>query len=146
MAFCPNCGSQLPEGADTCPNCGAPLAAPHPVYAYDPSDHTAEFDVQDIAANKLYAMASYLLGLVGVLFTFLVARESPYAMFHARQSIKISLCEVLLVICLIVPIIGWIAAPVGWIILLVIRVILFFQVCKGQAKDAPIIGSLGFLK
>ena len=146
MAFCPNCGSQLPEGADTCPNCGAPLAAPHPVYAYDPSDHTAEFDVQDIAANKLYAMASYLLGLVGVLFTFLVARESPYAMFHARQSIKISRCEVLLVICLIVPIIGWIAAPVGWIILLVIRVILFFQVCKGQAKDAPIIGSLGFLK
>ncbi len=146
MAFCPNCGSQLPEGADSCPNCGFSLSAPQPAYAYDPSDHTAEFDAQDIGNNKLYAMASYILGLVGVLFTFLAAKESPYAMFHARQSLKIAMCEVLLTLCLIIPILGWIAAPVGWIILFVIRVILFFQVAKGQAKDAPIIGNLGFLK
>ena len=146
MAFCPNCGSQLPEGADSCPNCGFSLSAPQPAYAYDPTDHTVEFDAQDIGNNKLYAMASYILGLVGVLFTFLVAKESPYAMFHARQSLKIAMCEVLLSLCLIIPILGWIAAPVGWIILFVIRVILFFQAAKGQAKDAPIIGNLGFLK
>ncbi len=27
MAFCPNCGSQLPEGVSFCPTCGQPLAA-----------------------------------------------------------------------------------------------------------------------
>ncbi len=25
MAFCPNCGSSLPEGSNHCPNCGAPV-------------------------------------------------------------------------------------------------------------------------
>ncbi len=28
MAFCPNCGSQLPEGSNHCPNCGAPVTPP----------------------------------------------------------------------------------------------------------------------
>lgn len=26
MAFCPNCGSSLPENSSFCPNCGAPAA------------------------------------------------------------------------------------------------------------------------
>ena len=146
MAFCPNCGSQLPEGAQACPNCGTSLAPMQQPYAYDPSDHTADFDAQDIQDNKLYAMGSYLLGLVGVIISFLAAKDSPFALFHARQSLKISLCEMLLMLCLIVPILGWIAAPVGWIILFVVRVILFFQTAKGKAKDAPIVGNIGFLK
>ncbi|MBP3729288.1 MAG: zinc-ribbon domain-containing protein, partial [Lachnospiraceae bacterium] len=29
MAFCPTCGSQLPEGAETCPSCGNPLPSYH---------------------------------------------------------------------------------------------------------------------
>ena len=149
MAFCPTCGSQLPEGAETCPSCGNPLPSyhmPQPYLIQDPTDHTAEFKAEDIQNNKLYGMAAYLLGPIGILMVFLVAKESPFAMFHARQSLKISLCDVLLFVCLIIPILGWIAAPVGWIILFVIRLILFFQTANGHAKDAPIVSGLGFLK
>lgn len=146
MAFCPNCGAQVEEGAPVCPNCGTSFSAPQINYAADPKDHTAEFDAKDISDNKVFAMAAYLMSVVGVIITLLAAQKSAYAMFHARQSMKISMCEILCAIILIVPILGWIAAPICLIILFVVRIILFFQVCKGQAKDAPIIGNFGFLK
>ena len=91
-------------------------------------------------------MAAYLMGIAGVIITLLAAQKSPYAMFHARQSMKISMCEILCAIMLIVPFLGWVAAPICLCVLFVVRVILFFQVCKGQAKEAPIIGNFGFLK
>jgi uncharacterized membrane protein YvbJ len=27
MAFCPNCGAQVPDGTTVCPQCGAPIPA-----------------------------------------------------------------------------------------------------------------------
>lgn len=38
MAFCGNCGKQLPDGATICPSCGAPVqgAAPQPQVAPEP--------------------------------------------------------------------------------------------------------------
>ncbi len=147
MAFCPVCGAQVQDGVPNCPNCGAAFAQA-PVN-YDPKDHTAEFDPKDVSDNKVFAMAAYLMGIAGIIITLLAAQKSDYAMFHARQSLKISVCEILLLICslllvwtVIVPLAGLIAS----IVILVVRVILFFQVCKGQAKDAPIIGNFGFLK
>ena len=146
MAFCPNCGTQVEEGAASCPNCGTVFGAAQQNYAYDIKDHTAEYSPADISDNKVFAMSANLLGIVGVIITLLAAQKSPYAMFHARQSMKISICEVLSALLLIVPILGWIACPICLLILFVVRVILFFQVCKGEAKEAPIIGNLGFLK
>ncbi len=146
MAFCPNCGAQVEDGAASCPNCGTAFASQQATYSYDPKDHTAEFDPRDISDNKVFAMAANLLSVVGIIITLLAAQKSDYAMFHARQSLKISLCEVLCAVMLIVPFLGWIAAPICLVILFVVRIILFFQVCKGQAKDAPIVGNFGFLK
>lgn len=145
MAFCPSCGARVEDGSIACPNCGSGLASQQPVFT-DLKDHTAEYDPKDISDNKVFAMASILLNIVGVVVALLAAQKSPYAMFHARQSLKITMCEMLCAIMLIVPFLGWIAAPICWGILFVVRVILFFQICKGKAKDAPIVGSLGFLR
>ena len=145
MAFCPNCGAQVEDGASKCPNCGTAFAAANtPVY--DVTDHTAEYDPQDISDNKVFAMSAYLLGVIGIIITMLAAQKSPYAMFHARQSLKISVCCALLIVCMIVPILGWIVAGVGFIVILVISIIQFFSVCNGKAKEAPIISGFGFLK
>lgn len=145
MAFCPSCGAQIEDGAITCPKCGNGLATQQPLFT-DPKDHTSEYDFKDISDNKVFAMAAVLLNIVGVLIALLAAQKSPYAMFHARQSLKITMCEVLCVIMMIIPILGWIAAGICWGVLFVVRVILFFQICKGKAKDAPIVGSLSFLR
>ncbi len=171
MAFCQKCGNPLAEGDAFCKVCGTPVAEqpqapvqpPMPQYQapqyppmsqyaqmmYDPADHTADFDAEDISANKVIAMSAYMLSVVGILIALLAAPESKYAGFHARQALKLEIVNVLVglitaILCwtIIVPILGGIAI----IVLMVVRIILFLQVCKGQAKDAPIISKLNFLK
>ncbi len=164
--FCGNCGAALnvPEYNTAAPeNQGSteqPYTAPIPEYtapsqAYyaptyvDPTDHTAEFDPKDISDNKVIAMATYLLSTIGIIIALLAAHESKYAAFHSRQALKLSLVSILLgivsvLLCwtVIVPI----AAGICYIVLFVIRIIGFFNVCSGKAKELPIIRSLGFLK
>ena len=124
-----------------------------PVYpqqpAYDPADHTAEFDPEDVSQNKVIAMAAYILGTVGIIIALLAAPQSKYAAFHSRQALKLDIVSTLLLIVsavlaftFIVPIAGAVCIA----ILFVVRIICFFQVCSGKAKDAAIIGKLPFLK
>lgn len=124
-----------------------------PVYpqqpVYDPADHTAEFDPEDVSQNKVIAMAAYILGTVGIIIALLAAPQSKYAAFHSRQALKLDIVSTLLLIVsavlaftFIVPIAGAVCIAV----LFVVRIICFFQVCSGKAKDAAIIGKLPFLK
>lgn len=175
MAFCEKCGAQIPENGTFCAACGAPVAAQAqptrtpeqpaaqpqapeqqpqpPVYpqqpVYDPADHTAEFDPEDVSQNKVIAMAAYILGTVGIIIALLAAPQSKYAAFHSRQALKLDIVSTLLLIVsavlaftFIVPIAGAVCIA----ILFVVRIICFFQVCSGKAKDAAIIGKLPFLK
>lgn len=154
MAFCSNCGTQIQEGTTFCANCGAPVGVPQQpiapvVPAFDPADHTAEFDPQDISDNKVLAMTPYILSTAGVIIALLAGQQSPYVMFHARQALKLDIVTILLSVItavlvwtVIVPIVGVVAIAV----LVVIRLIAFFQVCKGQAKEPAIIKNLNFLK
>ena len=171
MKICPNCGAQLDDSAVFCttcgvrfappqpqapqppvvpapaPNYGQPQYAPPPAPAYDPYDHTAEYDPKDISDNKVYAMLPYILSFIGVIISLLAAQDSPYTKFHVRQGLKILVTEIIVsVIGMIIPILGWIALGVCVIILLVVEIICFIRVCKGQAKEPPIVRSFRFLK
>ncbi len=116
---------------------------------YDPYDHTSEFDPKDISDNKVMAMLVYLMGWLGIVLALLAGNTSPYAAFHVRQALKFEVVTVLMGLCsiflfwtFIVPI----AAAIMTIVFFVIRIICFFQICSGKAKEPPIIRSLGFLK
>lgn len=154
MKICPYCNAQLDDEAQFCRNCGAiqpdaeELFQTQQTYE-DPFDHTKEYEEKDISEHKLLAMVSYLLGPVGVIISLLAGKDSPYAMFHVRQSLKFTVADTLLaflalVLCwtVIVPI----AAGICVAALLVVRVICFVQVCKGRAVEPAIIRSVGFLK
>lgn len=117
--------------------------------AYNPADHTADFAPEDISNNKVTAMAAYMLGMLGIIIALLAAPESKYAGFHSRQALKLEIVTTLLaivsvILCwtFIIPILGGLAMAAVF----VIRIICFFQVCGGKAKDAPLIGMLPFLK
>lgn len=164
MKICPNCNAQVEDNVAFCVKCGTPFAQngpqqqpgyqypPQGAYyapAYDPYDHTAEFDPKDISDNKVISMLVYLLGPVGIIIALLASSTSPYAGFHVRQALKISVVEILstlvaLVLCwtFIVPL----AFGIFSIVLTVIKFICFFQICGGKAKEPAIIRSLGFLK
>ena len=149
--YCTMCGNRLPDEPQSAP-VQPPIyqqPIPQPIPIYDPYDHTASFDVQDIAANKLYAMVMYLLSVVGIIIALLGAKDSAYVQFHLRQHLKFLLVETmlgllaaLLAVTFIVPI----AAAVCLVIVEIIKIIAFFQVCRGKAKEPAIIRSLGFLK
>ena len=159
------CTAQLEDDAQFCRNCGAPQGEenkrplqPAPVYQSqyqapaqpekDPFDHTEEFEAADIASGKLWAMCVYLLDIVGIFLVLLGAKENGYAMFHLRQGLKFTVVEMLLAIA--AALLAWtflvpIAAGIAMVVLMVIKIICFFQVCKGKAKEPAIVRSLGFL-
>lgn len=150
MAYCKNCGARIPDDAGFCGECGTPVSggAGMPRYV-DIYDHTADFDSEDISSNKVVAMAAYILGMVGIVIALLAAPNSKYAAFHSRQALKLSITNTLLAFVMVLlswTIIVPIAGAVCIVILGVVRIICFFQVCSGKAKEAPIIRSLRFLK
>lgn len=147
MAFCPNCGANVEEGAVFCPNCGTNLVNPAPIVpAYD---HTAEFSPEDISNNKPYCMLIYLMGVIGIVIALLAGKDSPYVHFHVREGIKFTITTILLGICaavlcwtIIVPIVAGIAS----VVVFVLRVIAFFRICGGRAVEPAIIRDIKFLK
>lgn len=116
------------------------------VPAYDPYDHTAEFDPKDISDNKVFAMLCYLIDFIGIIVALLATHSSKYTMFHVRQALKITVVSILSVFVLIIPFLGWIAFPILQGIIWVIKIISFFQICSGKAKEPAIIRSFGFLR
>lgn len=170
MKQCPNCGQMLEDAATYCFNCGAQMyAAQQPVYQaaqqqyvpqVDPFDHTAEFTKEDISDNKVISMLVYLMGWVGIIIALLASSTSKYAGFHVRQALKFTVVETLLPIALgvgalvnIIPILGQIvyilaaiAAIVLYVTFFVLKIMCFFQICDGKAKEPAIIRNLKFLK
>ena len=171
MKTCPKCQTQVSDDAAFCTGCGVRFETPansgerndytppqnntvpaqaQPVYqAYDPYDHTSEFDAKDISENKVFSMLAYLMGVVGVIIALLAGRESPYTTFHVRQAVKFMVVNILLAIAALVfcwTVIVPIACGVLAVILFVIKIICFFQICGGKAKEPCIIRSFGFLK
>ena len=157
MKYCPKCGAQMEDNAAFCPNCGnnaQPNGSPNqaPVYAApepDPFDHTEEFDAKDISENKVLCMLVYLMGAIGIIYALLAGKDSKYVAFHVRQALKFEVVTILLGIVMallfwtiIVPIVSGVCLA----IVLVLKVICFFQICSGKAKEPAIIRSLGFLK
>ena len=157
MKNCPVCNTQVEDNVAFCHNCGASLNAsqqPQPPYQnyapmYDPYDHTAEFDAKDVSDNKVISMLVYLMGAIGIVIALLASSTSKYAAFHVRQALKISVVEIIssliaIVLCwtVIVPI----AYGIFMIVLAVIKIVSFFQICSGKAKEPAIIRNLNFLK
>lgn len=147
MKFCPNCRISYDDSANVCGQCGTPLVQiiPQPVAA--PGNHTAEFDPADISANKVLAMTPYLFGWAGIIIALLAAAQSPYAAFHVKQALKIQIVAALVsIVGALIPVLGWIAVGIYAVVSLVITIVSFVGVCKGEANEPMLIRNLNFLK
>lgn len=145
----------MPQGGPNPQMNGMPYGNPNPQQGmpqqpyYDPKDHTGEFDAKDISDNKVMAMMPYLMGTVGIIIALLASRDSAYTAFHVRQALKITVVSAL--VGIITALLFWtvivpIAGGICLVILFVVRIICFFQICSGKAKEPAIISSFGFLK
>lgn len=162
MKFCPKCGTSLSDDISFCPNCGTRMGASGgsmgagPVQPYggyipaDPYDHTSEFDPKDISDNKVVCMLIYLAGYLGILVALLLAGTSKYVAFHLRQALKIEVVTILLgliaAVGMFLLFIPTVIAGALIAALFVVKIICFFQICNGKAKEPAIIRNLSFLK
>lgn len=162
MKICPKCGNQCADEVSFCSVCGTAMngvpvsdvqqgqyVSQQSVVYVDPTDHTAEFDKKDISDNKVLAMVPYLLGWIGIIVALLAINNSKYVAFHVKQALKIEVLSAIVGICTLVlffTIIVPVAGAVCLVILFVIKIISFFSVCSGKAKEPPIVKSFGFLK
>lgn len=96
--------------------------------------------------TRFFAMLCYLMDFIGIIVALLATHSSKYTMFHVRQALKITVVSILSVFVLIIPFLGWIAFPILQGIIWVIKIISFFQICSGKAKEPAIIRSFGFLR
>lgn len=157
--YCTMCGNRLPDDLEPMPYQPQNVHSPfqqnpyqQPVYnqsVYNPYDHTVEFDPGDVRENKLYAMLMYLTSVVGIIIALLAAKDSAYVQFHLRQNVKLLIVEMLLALCAVVLMFTFIipiAALIALMVVEIIRIIAFFQACRGKAKEPAIIRGLGFLK
>lgn len=160
MKVCPVCNSSIADDAVFCAGCGSSLSNNEDIYSssveyqdYDVSshDHTAEFDAQDVSENKLYSLLAYLTGPLGIAIAVLINKESPYLMFHVRQSIKFTVLSALNTLLITFLTLTFILSPltiipaIFEIILLIVKFICIIKVCKGKSTDAPIVRSFKFL-
>lgn len=156
MAFCRNCGTELPEGSAFCQNCGASTQPKTNEQAdkfdfsekvnefTNTADTTSEYDPADIEANKLMSIFSY----VGILFLvpLLAAKNSKFARFHANQGLVLFICIVAVNLLRYIPYAGGILGAVGSLIAFALSVFGIVNAVSGKAKELPVIGKIKLLK
>lgn len=112
---------------------------------FDPSDHTAEFDAEDIKENKLIAVLPYFFFFLGVIVCCL-NKESKFARFHMKNAIRLEIASILALLPCIIVIPGVFVTAILSVILVVVYVIAVVNVFKGKAKDLPVIGGIKWLQ
>lgn len=108
--------------------------------------------------SKLFAVLAYLLGIIGFLIVLLAKREDKFAMYHAKQSLVISIIALIIwipgsiiaSIFFIIPIIGWVIGGLLWLVLMLLSLVLLVFVVIGiinainmRETPLPIIGRFG---
>ena len=130
MAFCTNCGAQVPDGSAICPNCGtqlAPAAAPQPTYqapvyqapAYQPAPTV---DNGPVFTFGLLAVIFCGSGLLGLIFAIIAKKKiKNYVAAGGQLTGKAKAGSIMATIGLIVSIV----MMVVWIIYIIAFAALF---------------------
>lgn len=98
MAFCKNCGANIPDNSSFCSYCGTPVndnSKQQTQQNYEkvqPDYQSASYTQQDIVTNKVMAVLAYI-GIL-VLIPIFAAKDSKYARFHSSQGLTLFIIEV----------------------------------------------------
>lgn len=140
MAFCANCGGQLPAGANNCPACGkssgqsvggGAAAAPAQASAGGLEDNVA-------------GMLAYITIIPAIVFLVLAPyNQDKFVRFHSFQCLFLAVAVIAVDIVLgFIPIIGWMLAPLVGLATLVLAIICAVKAYGGHKFKLPVIGDL----
>lgn len=128
---------------------GQPQGQPYmqqPYRVFDPKDHTAEFDPQDIADNKIFAVIPYMFSFVIGLIAGIYVSESRFLKFHIKNAVRLDVASVIAALLFVIPVLGWVAGGICLAILAIVKIVAIVYAFSGKAKELPIISSVKFLK
>ena len=91
------------------------------------------FDANDVEENKYEAALSYL-GILFVVPMFL-KKESPFAQFHAKQGLVVTIAWMVGSFVFWFPLFGWALA----VALLVVNIMALFRTLSGEAWEIPYV-------
>ena len=110
-------------------------------------DDTSRFNQSDIQGNRCMALLSYIW--LGCLVPIFCAKNSPYALYHARQGLFLAILESLALLVLhllgFIPLLG-IVFDIAYYIVLVAAVALsvigIINCLNNRAKELPFMSML----
>lgn len=140
MAFCRQCGTQIPDDAAFCPSCGANTRAGGNAQRQYQYNRTGN----DIEDNKMISILCYFWILF--LIPYFTRPDSEFVKFHSNQGLVLFLFSLVSGAVAKIPVIGW---PIGWacgIFGFVCFILGIVNVCNGEMKELPLIGELRVLK
>lgn len=150
MAFCPNCGAQVP--GNFCPNCGTSVAGtsagtgagPTPSAGYVPPA-TGPVQASGLTENTASALC-YLFGLVtGIIFLVLAPyNQNKTIRFHAFQSIFLHVAIIILWIVLLIATHGlsFFIAPLFGLAVFLLWLYMLYTAYNNKKVKLPVIGDL----
>ncbi len=181
MKYCGKIGTQIEDNVKFCPGCGASTEqSAQQVQTEQPpiqntqasqqsqnsfnatfqnlnntADTTAEFDQNDINANKGMAILAYFGPLV--LIPIFAAKQSKFARYHSNQGLLLLIAAIAWsivygILNTIIFAISWrlyfISSIIGLLSLVffVLFIIGILNASNGRAKELPIIGKFKLLK
>lgn len=102
----------------------------------------------DVEKNKVMAIIGYIVPLLFFVPLVTVAKDSPFARFHANQQLVLLIAAVAVnLLGTFVPLIGWgIILPVGTVFLIILAILGVINASRGEMKRLPVIGSAELLK
>jgi uncharacterized membrane protein len=139
VAFCPNCGSQMPAGAAACPSCaGGSPAAVTAAPAVGLTDNVA-------------GMLAYVTIIPAIVFLVLEPyNKRRFIRFHAFQCIFLCIALLVLGVALQIlwqiPVLGWAVGVLLWPLVglaeIILWIFLLIKAYQGQMFKLPVIGDM----
>jgi uncharacterized membrane protein len=142
MAFCPNCGTQIPEGATVCPKCGTAITS------------TGATSTGGGLADNMAGALAYLFIPAIVFLVVEPYNKNRFVRFHSFQDLFFAAATIVLFIALmvisavlaIIPILGHIVALLLWVALdlgiFVVWIVLLLKAYQGKTFKLPVIGDM----
>lgn len=138
MAFCPNCGTQIAEGATVCPKCGTAISS------------TGATSAGGGLTDNMAGALAYVTIIPAIVFLVLDPyNKKRFIRFHSFQCIFFAVAWTVLWIILAfighIPFLGW-ATLLLWPLIslagLIIWIVVVVKAYQGQTFKLPVIGDM----
>lgn len=101
-----------------------------------------EVDKKDVEENKGVAALGYVFILCFV--PLLMAKDSKFAQFHAKQGLVLFIAEVALMvlsnILIFIPVFGWFVMMVAYFAVTIAAIVGLLKALEGEMWEMPVLG------